>query len=151
MSSSSFFCNYSVYFYSMKFQFWTIGKKHEPYVLKASKISPIVSPINTPFSGISSPVLKMQPRSANKTSKKKGREIILNMLQKDDYLVALDERGKQFSSEKLAQFIETRAADRVKNLIFLIGGAYGIDEAVMKRSITNGASASSYSPINSYA
>ncbi len=75
----------------------------------------------------------MPPRSANPISKKEG-EIILNTLQKDDYLVALDERGKQFSSEKLAQFIEARAADRVKNLVFLIGGAYGIDESVMKRS-----------------
>jgi 23S rRNA (pseudouridine1915-N3)-methyltransferase len=56
------------------------------------------------------------------------------MLQKDDYLVALDERGKQISSEGLAEFIMKRGNESVKNLVFLIGGAYGIDEAVMKRA-----------------
>ncbi|RZS74671.1 23S rRNA (pseudouridine1915-N3)-methyltransferase [Pseudobacter ginsenosidimutans] len=125
---------FSNYFYSMKFQFWTIGKKHEPYVLQG--IEDFTNRISNYY-----PVqwnIIPGPRNAATLSesdlKKKEGEIILNMLQKDDYLVALDERGKQFSSEKLAQFIETRAADRVKNLVFLIGGAYGIDEAVMKRS-----------------
>ena len=66
--------------------------------------------------------------------KKKEGEIILQWLGKEDYLVALDERGKQLSSEGLADFIQTRANDSIKQLVFLIGGAYGIDEAVMKRA-----------------
>jgi 23S rRNA (pseudouridine1915-N3)-methyltransferase len=48
--------------------------------------------------------------------------------------VALDERGKQMSSEALAAFIQSRANESKKNIIFLIGGAYGIDEAVLKRA-----------------
>lgn len=118
----------------MKFHFWTIGKKHESYVL--SGIEDFTNRISNYY-----PVqwnIIAGPKNAATLSeadlKKKEGEIILGMLQKDDYLIALDERGKQFSSEKLAQFIEMRAADRVKNLVFLIGGAYGIDEAVMKRS-----------------
>ncbi len=66
--------------------------------------------------------------------KKREGETILEWLKDSDYFVALDERGKQFTSEKLAAFIQARANDGVKRLIFLIGGAYGIDEAVLKRA-----------------
>ena len=66
--------------------------------------------------------------------KKKEGEIVLEWLEKDDYLVALDERGKQFTSESLADFIMKRTNESTKNLVFLIGGAFGLDEAVLKRS-----------------
>ena len=46
----------------------------------------------------------------------------------------LDERGQQLTSEELAQFIQARANDSIKNLIFLIGGIYGVDEMVLKRA-----------------
>ncbi|HEY9362028.1 MAG TPA: 23S rRNA (pseudouridine(1915)-N(3))-methyltransferase RlmH, partial [Chitinophagaceae bacterium] len=51
-----------------------------------------------------------------------------------DYLVALDERGKQFTSEQLASFIQGRANESVKRMIFLIGGAYGIDDVLLKKA-----------------
>ena len=66
--------------------------------------------------------------------KKKEGETILGWLGKDDYLVVLDERGKQLSSEGLANFIQTRANESTKHLVFLIGGTYGIDETVLKRA-----------------
>lgn len=66
--------------------------------------------------------------------KKKEGETILEWLQTGDYLVVLDERGKQLTSEGLAQFIQTRANESTKKLVFLIGGAFGIDQAVLKRA-----------------
>ena len=65
---------------------------------------------------------------------KKEAEVILDWVKKDDYLVVLEEQGKQLSSEGLAKFIETRANESVKQLIFLIGGVYGLDAAVLKRA-----------------
>jgi 23S rRNA (pseudouridine1915-N3)-methyltransferase len=38
------------------------------------------------------------------------------------------------SSPDLAQFIQIRANESTKNIVFLIGGAYGIDENVLKRA-----------------
>ena len=66
--------------------------------------------------------------------KKKEGETILNFLQKDDYLVVLDERGKQMTSEAVANFIQLRANESLKNVVFLIGGAYGVSEDVLKRA-----------------
>ena len=67
--------------------------------------------------------------------KKKEGETILEWLTKDDYLVVLDGRGKQMSSEGLADFIQARANESIKNIVFLIGGAYGIDDAVLREHV----------------
>jgi 23S rRNA (pseudouridine1915-N3)-methyltransferase len=48
--------------------------------------------------------------------------------------VLLDERGKSLTSEGLAEFLQTRANESVKTLIFLIGGVYGVDEPLFKRA-----------------
>jgi len=66
--------------------------------------------------------------------KKKEGDTILNLLQKEDYVVLLDERGKSMKSEELAKFIEQRANESVKKMVFLIGGAFGVSDEVMKRA-----------------
>ena len=118
----------------MKIQLWSVGKEHEPYVKigtddftkRISRYYPVEWKIIPP------------PKNAGALSqpdlKKKEAEIVLEGLSKDDYLVALDERGRQMGSEGLAQFIQTRANDSAKSLVFLIGGIYGLDEAVLKRA-----------------
>lgn len=60
--------------------------------------------------------------------------MLLGWLQKKDYLVALDEKGKQMNSPGLSNFIQVRANESVKNIVFVIGGAFGLDEAVLKRA-----------------
>ena len=66
--------------------------------------------------------------------KKKEGETILGFLQKEDYLVLLDERGKQMKSEELANFVQQRANDSTKKMVFLIGGAFGVSDEVAKRA-----------------
>lgn len=118
----------------MKIHFWSVGKAHEAYV-KAG-VDEFTKRISN-YYPVEWTILPM-PKNAGILSeadlKKKEGELILNSLQKDDYLIALDERGKQISSEGLAELIMKRGNESVKNLVFLIGGAYGIDEAVMKRA-----------------
>jgi 23S rRNA (pseudouridine1915-N3)-methyltransferase len=58
----------------------------------------------------------------------------LSSLRPDDYLVALDEKGSPLSSVRLARFIEDRSNESIKRLIFLIGGAYGLDEEIQSRA-----------------
>jgi len=65
--------------------------------------------------------------------KKKEGEIILDWL-KEEYLVALDEHGKEMTSEQLAGFIQGRANESQKTIVFVIGGAFGLDDAVLERA-----------------
>jgi 23S rRNA (pseudouridine1915-N3)-methyltransferase len=118
----------------MKIQFWSVGKAHEPYVKEGVEM--FTKRISNYFTVAWSiiPVPKNAGMLSEMDLKKKEGETILSWLKKEDYLVVLDERGKQLSSEGLAEFLQARANESAKTLVFLIGGAYGVDEAVMKRA-----------------
>lgn len=118
----------------MKIQFWSIGKNHEPYVKEGiedftrriSKYFPVEWNII--------PVPKNAGMMSEMDLKKKEGDMILDWVTRDDYLVALDENGKEMASEKLAVFIQARANDSIKTLVFVIGGAFGLDEAVLQKA-----------------
>jgi len=118
----------------MKLQLWSVGKDHEAYV-KAG-VEDFTRRISR-YYPVEWTILPSPRNAATLTMsdlKKKEGEMILEGLGKDDYLIALDEKGKQMSSEGLAGFIQTRANDSTRHLIFLIGGAYGLDEQVLQRA-----------------
>ena len=118
----------------MKIQFWSVGKAHENYVKEGvedftrriAKYYPVEWKIFA--------AAKQTVNSAENDIKKSEALTILNALQKDDYLILLDENGKQISSPKLASLIQTRANNSVRQLIFLIGGAFGVDEQIKSRA-----------------
>ena len=118
----------------MKISFWSVGKGHEPYV--KTGVEDFSKRIGNYFKldWEIIPVPKNSARMGVEDVKKAEGESILHKLQKDDFLIALDERGVQLSSEGLAQQIQTCANASVKRLVFLIGGAYGIHEAVLKKA-----------------
>jgi 23S rRNA (pseudouridine1915-N3)-methyltransferase len=124
----------SAYLHHMKLSFWAIGKSNEAYV-KAG-VEDFTRRISRYFK-VEWNIIPV-PKNAGMLSeldlKKKEGETILEWLGKEDYLVVLDERGKQFSSENLAVFIQARANESTKQIVFLIGGAFGIDEPVLKRA-----------------
>lgn len=123
-----------LYFYHMKMQFWSVGKAHEAYA-KAG-IEEFSKRLNNYFPA--DWLIIAPPKNAGTLSeselKKAEATAILALLQKDDYLVLLDERGKNFSSPELAQWIQQRANSSTKRIVFLIGGAFGVDETITKRA-----------------
>jgi 23S rRNA (pseudouridine1915-N3)-methyltransferase len=118
----------------MKISLWSIGKANEPYVKEG--IAEFTKRISKyfPVEWTIIPVPKNAGMLSEMDLKKKEGEIILQWLRQDDYLVALDEHGKQWTSEGLGSFIQQRATESTKNLVFLIGGAFGLDEQVLKRA-----------------
>ena len=118
----------------MKLQFWSVGKVHEPYVKEGIELfTKRLTNYYTADWNIIAPPKNAASLSEQELKKKEG-ETILAALKKEDYLVLLDERGKQMSSEGLAGFMQSRANESAKNLIFLIGGAYGVSEDVSRRA-----------------
>ncbi len=118
----------------MKIQFWTVGKAHESHVKEGIEMF-------TKRIGFYYPAeWKIIPTAKNAASldvpgtKSKEGEIILNLLKKEDFLVLLDEKGKQMTSESLAAFVQQKANEGIKNLIFLIGGAFGVSAEIIQRS-----------------
>jgi 23S rRNA (pseudouridine1915-N3)-methyltransferase len=118
----------------MKLQFWAIGKNNEPYI--KTGVEEFTNRINKYFKAEWNiiPVPKNAGMLSEMDLKKREGETTLEWLGEGDYLVALDERGKQFSSAKLAAFIQKRANESTKKVVFVIGGAFGLDDAVLKRA-----------------
>jgi len=118
----------------MKLLLWSIGKELESYVKPGVEdfTRRLTRYYPTEWSLIPPP--KGAATLGPAELKKKEGEIILKQLGKDDFLVALDERGQQVTSEKLASFIQTRGNGSQKNVVFLIGGAFGLDTSVLDRA-----------------
>ncbi len=75
-----------------------------------------------------------QKFSDNEKQKIKEGEHILKKLQAGDYLILLDERGKEYNSVQFAEQLNLLFNQSIKNICFVIGGAYGFSEEVYARS-----------------
>jgi 23S rRNA (pseudouridine1915-N3)-methyltransferase len=75
-----------------------------------------------------------QKFSDNEKQKIKEGEHILKKLQAGDYLILLDERGKEYNSVQFAEQLSLFFNQSIKNICFVIGGAYGFSEDVYARS-----------------
>ena len=68
-------------------------------------------------------------------SKKMDAELLLNYIEDSDFVILLDERGKQFkSSYDFSEFINKKQLSGVKRLVFVIGGSFGFDESIYQRA-----------------
>ena len=118
----------------MKIVLLSVGKAHENFVKEGIEL--FTKRLSNYF-----PVqwqLIAPPKQAASLSdaelKKKEGELILQQVHSDNYLILLDERGKMLSSEGLAAWIQTRANESTRQLVFLIGGAYGVSPNVAQRA-----------------
>lgn len=55
-------------------------------------------------------------------------------LKKNYYLVLLDEQGKMLSSKEFAFFIEKKLFFKSKDILFVIGGAYGYNKELLSKA-----------------
>jgi len=118
----------------MKFKLISIGKQHEKYIkegvedftARIQKYYPADWQIIAP------------PKNAASLSeselKKAESVLVLSQLQKDDFLILLDEKGKMISSVELSALLQQRANESSKKLVFLIGGAFGVDASLRDRA-----------------
>ncbi len=116
----------------MKIFFWSVGKAHELYFKEGINL------FTNRISHYYAVEWKIFPSPgygslSEEQIKKREASVLLNALKNDDVLIALDEKGKQWTSVELAGFIQQKANESSKSIIFLIGGAYGIHESVFKR------------------
>lgn len=115
----------------MKLSFLSVGKAHESYIKEGvvqftKRIGHYYSvdwQLITP-SKLTDPVQIKKVEAAS----------ILKILAVTDVLILLDETGKMLSSPGLAKLIQQKANQSTQRIVFLIGGAYGVDEEIKKRA-----------------
>ncbi len=118
----------------MKLEFWTIGKTNETYLKEGMAIFEKRIQRYLKLTSVLITDVKNAKNLKPKQVKQKEGEKILDKLQKGDFLILLDEKGKHFTSVKFAKFIEQQLNQSHHRIIFLVGGAYGFSEAVYSRA-----------------
>ncbi|QEH42272.1 23S rRNA (pseudouridine(1915)-N(3))-methyltransferase RlmH [Chitinophaga sp. XS-30] len=118
----------------MKIQLWSIGKENDAYINEGIQIFQKRLQHYTDFNIKLIPTVKQAASLSIPELKKQEGKIVLDMLQPQDYLLALDERGKTMTTPQLADFLQQRTNAGTRQLIILIGGAFGIDAAVLQRA-----------------
>lgn len=75
--------------------------------------------------------------SSAQTPQKKISDESKNILERippGTFVIILDKMGQQFTSERLAKFIQEKNNRGIKGIFFIIGGAYGLSDEIKKRS-----------------
>ena len=72
-------------------------------------------------------------KSEKKLIQKSESNLILKNIKNNDLVILLDEKGKEFSTKDLSKFISDKMMNRTKNIVFIIGGAYGFSSEFKKK------------------
>lgn len=117
----------------MKIAILAIGKKHEP------KIEDMIEEYTQRLSRYVTFEWKLVEAkiTASMTSaqiKAAESAVLLEKLRSSDIVIVLDEHGSELGSDLLAQRLEKFMNTSVQNVVFIIGGAYGVDESLKERA-----------------
>ena len=115
----------------MKLSILSVGKAHESYIKEGVELFtkrighyyPIDWQLITP-SKLTEPIQIKKAEAVN----------ILKSITATDVLVLLDETGKMLSSPGLSKLIQQKANQSAQRVVFLIGGAYGVEDEIKKRA-----------------
>jgi len=106
-----------------------IGKKHEKWVLNGIKL--FEKRLKKPFN-LNWDIL---PHSnfAEEKAREEETQRILAKIKLSDFVILLDERGKNISSPELAKMLSNGFVNS-QNFVIVIGGAFGVSEELRQRA-----------------
>lgn len=87
-----------------------------------------------PFSIVEIPELKKASALTEEQIRQKEGELILRHAAPGDTVILLDEHGREYRSLELASWLEKQLGSGARNLLFVIGGAYGFSPEVYARA-----------------
>lgn len=61
-------------------------------------------------------------------------KLIFSQVGSDDFLILLDDKGKEYTSVEFSKFIAQKQNASTKRLVFLIGGPFGFDQKIYDRA-----------------
>ena len=118
----------------MKITLLTVGKTDKDWVRQGMDIYVSRLKHYIPFSVVEIPELKNVSALTKDQIKTREGELILKNIRPTDDLVLLDERGKEYTSVELAKVIQDKISYVGKDIVYVIGGAYGFSDAVYQRA-----------------
>lgn len=112
----------------------TVGKTDRDWVRQGLDIYVSRLKHYIPFILTEIPELKNVSALSKDQIKIKEGELILKNIRPADDVILLDEHGKEYSSVQLAKILQDKISYECKDIVFVIGGAYGFSDAVYARA-----------------
>jgi len=84
------------------------------------------------FEFIAIPDVKSTKNLSLKQQQIKEGELLLKTITTTDFIVLLDEKGREFRSIDFANYLSKKMLAGTKQLVFIIGGPYGFSEDIYK-------------------
>ena len=112
----------------MSIRILSIGKTNIPFVKDG--VETILTGLNnnTKLGGNELPDVKNQKKLSVDQLKKEEGKLFMGKLNPGDFVILLDENGQQQSSIEFSQWLEKKVMHTAKDIVFIIGGAYGFSE-----------------------
>jgi 23S rRNA (pseudouridine1915-N3)-methyltransferase len=118
----------------MKIALLQTGKTTEKYVTEGLELYSSRIKKYTGFEILTVPDLKNTRNMPVQEQKTREGRKILEALGKDDFVILLDERGKEFRTMEFADWLGKKSVESNRRLVFIIGGPWGFSEEVRERS-----------------
>lgn len=118
----------------MKITLLTVGKTDKDWVKQGLEIYVSRLKHYIPFAMVEIPELKNVSALSKDQIKVREGELILKNIRPTDDVVLLDEHGKEYTSVELARSIQEKISYIGKDIVFIIGGAYGFSPDVYSRA-----------------
>ena len=114
----------------MKIVLLVVGKTTESYFVQGIDEYSKRLAHYVPFELTVIPELRNTKSLSADQQKEREADLILKALQPGDYVVLLDEHGREFTSLQFASYLEKKMANIAKRLVFVVGGPYGFSNRV---------------------
>ena len=119
----------------MKITLLTVGKTDVKWVREGLDLYGDRLRHYVPYALVELPELKGVAALTREQIKDREGKAVLSALKPSDQVYLLDERGKEFRSLEFADFLQDRLSrGGGRDLVFVVGGAYGFPEEVYARA-----------------
>lgn len=118
----------------MHVEIWSVGKTNESFIEEGLQY---YFGKTKPWNSIELVLLQVPRKNVSSDiahTKQVEEELILKRLQAHHYLILLDEHGKKLDSVQWSQQFQNLMNMGTKTLVILIGGAFGVSDAVKEKA-----------------
>ena len=118
----------------MKFTLITIGKTTERYI--QTGLDDYLKRVNKYISFKVQEIKQRKQKTglSSEITKQEEGKLILKNIQDTDFLILLDEKGKDYTSTEFSTFLQEKMINTRNNIVFVIGGAYGFSSEMYERA-----------------
>lgn len=117
----------------MKLKIIFVGKTEADYLNTACNIFENRVKNYLPLETIVIPALKNTKSLNTEQQKEKEGKLIISKLDSSDFVVLLDENGKEYTSMQWANYFQSKMNSGIKTLCLIVGGPYGFSKEVYEK------------------